>query len=67
MIAMVIEVTECNYKGFRLELVKGKGWKIILGEDEYLFPHCQAAETAIDEFCRDVIKKHGGKKLKNKQ
>lgn len=61
---MVIEVKEYNYKGFHLELVKDKGWKIVLNDVEIIFPHAQAAEMAIDEFYRDVIKKHKGVKLK---
>ena len=61
---MIIEVKEYNYRGFRLELAKDKGWKIVLNDVEILFPHAQAAEMAIDEFYGDVIKKHKGAKLK---
>lgn len=67
---MIIEVTEYNYKGIRLENVKGKGWKCDLGGTEYLFPHAQAAESAINEIFRDikpVIDKHKGTKLPGKR
>lgn len=61
---MIIEVKEYAYRGFRLELAKDKGWKIVLDGVEILFPHAQAAEMAIDEFYFDVIKQHKGEKLK---
>lgn len=61
---MIIEVKEYNYRGFTLYHVENKGWKIVLGDEEYLFPHCQAAETAIDAFIREVIPQHEGKKLR---
>ena len=61
---MIIEIKEYNYKGFTLHHVTDKGGKIVLDGEEILFPHAQAAELAIDEFYRDVIKKHKGKKLK---
>lgn len=60
---MIIEVTETHYRGFLLQLVKDQGWKIVLGDEEYLFPHCQAAEACIDDFIANGIKKHNGKKL----
>lgn len=62
---MIIEVKETTYRGFKLEHVENKGWKIVLGEEEYLFPHFQAAQSAIDEFYRDVIPKNQGKRLKH--
>lgn len=61
---MITDITEYNYKGFRLEHVKDKGWKITLVDVEYLFPHAKAAEAAINEFIRDIVPKHSGKKLK---
>lgn len=61
---MIIEIKEYPYKGFVLRYVEGKGWKIVLDGAEILFPHAQAAESAINEFYRDVIKKHKGEKLK---
>lgn len=62
---MIVEVTETTYRGFKFELVKGNGWKIVLGDEAYLFPHFQAAKFAVDEFYRDVIPKNQGKKLKH--
>ena len=61
---MIIEVTETTYRGFKFELVKDKGWKIVLGDEAYLFPNFQAAQSAIDDFYRDVIPKNQGKKMK---
>lgn len=64
---MIIEITEYKYKGITLNHVEGKGWKCILGDREYLFPHCQAAEMTIDEIFNDsilpIIEKNKGKKL----
>ena len=61
---MIVEVKETTYKGFKLELVKGNGWKIILGDEAYLFPTFQDAQSAVDDFFRDVIPKNQGKKMK---
>lgn len=54
---MIIEVTETTYKGFHLQLVKGKGWKIVLDGEEIMFPNLNAAEAAIDEFYNTIIQK----------
>lgn len=61
---MIIEIKEYNYKGFHLKYAGDKGWILIIGEAEYLFPYATAAEAAINEFIRDVIPKNKGKKLK---
>ena len=61
---MIIEIKEYDYKGFHLKYVEGKGWILIIGEAEYLFPYATAAEAAINEFIRDVIPKKKGKKQK---
>lgn len=61
---MVIEIMETTYKGFKIELVKNKGWKIVLNDIEYLFPHFQSAQSAIDEFHREVIPRYQGKQMK---
>lgn len=61
---MIIEIKEYNYKGFHLKYAGDKGWILIIGEDEYLFPYATAAEAAINEFIRDVIPKNKGKKQK---
>lgn len=63
---MIIEVKETTYRGFKLEHVKNKGWKIVLGEEEYLFPYFQEAQSAVDEFYRVVIPKHNGKRMNGK-
>ena len=51
---MVVEIKEFTYKGIYLELVKDQGWKCNLGGEVYLFPHCQAAEAAIDDIFWNV-------------
>jgi hypothetical protein len=60
-------VTEYKYKGITLNRAEDKGWKCLLGEREYLFPHCQAAETAIDaifgEHISEIIANYKGVKL----
>lgn len=61
---MIVEVKETTYKGFKIELVDGKGWKIVLGNGAYLFPNFQEAQTAVDVFYRDVIPKYHGKRMK---
>lgn len=61
---MIIEVKETTYKGFKIEHVESGGWKITLGDEAYLFPHFQAAQSAVDEFYRDVIPKNQGKRMK---
>lgn len=61
---MIVEVKETTYKGFKIELVGNKGWKIVLGDDAYLFPHFQAAQSAVDAFYRDVIPEYHGKRMK---
>lgn len=66
---MIIEITEYSYKGITLQLAKDKGWKCNLGGVEYLFPHSQAAESAINEIFRGIkpiILKNKGKALPQK-
>ena len=51
---MILKILETNYKGFHLVLDEERhGWKCVIGEQEILFPHSQAAETAIDEILKD--------------
>lgn len=62
---MIHKIVELDYKGFHLVLAEDgqQGWKCVIGEQEILFPHSQAAEAAIDEILADtadVIKKHKG-------
>lgn len=61
---MIIEVKETTYRGFKVEHVENSGWKIVLGDESYLFPHYVAAQSAVDEFYREVIPKNHGKKMK---
>lgn len=68
---MIVEIKEYKYMGITLNHVEGKGWKCVLGECEYMFPHAQAAEATIAEIFDDSIlskiAKYNGKKLpKNK-
>lgn len=65
---MIIEVKEYKHKGITLKHVDGRGWRCILGNREYIFPHCQAAESAIDEIFNNnnilpIIEKNSGKKI----
>ena len=51
---MIIEINEIDYMGFHLEHVKGKGWKIVLKDVEFLFPTMQDAQMACRQFCAIV-------------
>lgn len=53
---MIQKILEINYKGFHLVLAEEghNGWKCVIGEQEILFPHAQAAEAAIDEILKDA-------------
>lgn len=62
----IIHITEQVYRGIQCKYVENKGWKIVLESEEYLFPHFQAAQFAIDRFHEDCVKKYGGVKLKTK-
>jgi hypothetical protein len=71
---MIQKILEVNYKGFHLALAEEgqNGWKCVIGEQEILFPHAQAAEAAIDEILKDaaaaIAKNNGmviGKVLKS--
>lgn len=65
---VINKILEMQYKGFTLVLdEENHGWKCIIGEQEILFPHSQAAESAIDEILKDsanAIKKHEGVVIK---
>ena len=61
---MIIEVNEITHRGFRLEHVDRKGWKIVLDGVEILFPHLQAAQAAIEAFYRDVVPAQKGERIK---
>ena len=57
-------ITEQDYRGIMCKHVKDKGWKIVLGVEEYLFPNFQEAKFAIDQIHEVSIKQFGGVKLK---
>ena len=60
---MIVEVTETWYMGVDVFYVQNKGWKFTFGNIEYLFPHLQAAQSAIREIKQIVIPKHKGQKI----
>lgn len=57
---MIIEITEFDYMGFRLEHVKNSGWKIVLKDVEFLFPTMQDAQMACRQF-RNIVQENRGK------
>lgn len=59
-------ITEQDYRGIMCKYVENKGWKIILGMEEYLFPNFQEAKFAIDRIHDACVKQFGGTKLKTK-
>ena len=63
---MIVEITETTYKGFKIELVKDTGWKIVLDGEEIMFRYFQDAQIAVDDFYRAILPKHKGKVLKKK-
>ena len=64
---MIVDVIEYDFMGFHLELVRGKGWKVVLGDVEYLFPYAQTAESVIRDIHRDLANKSISMKLFNKE
>lgn len=62
----LIVINEHDYRGIKCKYVDKFGWKIVLGNEEYLFPNFQEARFAIDRFHEDVVKKYGAVKLKTK-
>lgn len=60
----VIHITEQVYRGIQCKHVEGKGWKIVIGEEEYLFPNWQEAKFAVDRIHADCGTWYGGEKLK---
>ena len=57
-------ITEQEYRGIMCKHVDGKGWKLVLGMEEYLFPNFQDAKFAIDRIHEACVKQFGGMKLK---
>lgn len=62
----IIHITEQVYRGIQCCLVKDKGWKIVLGDEEYLFPNWQEVKYTIDRIHQDYANWYGGEKLKTK-
>ena len=58
-------ITEQVYRGIQCKYVQDKGWKIVLGMEEYLFPNFQEAKVAIDRIHEYAVQL-GGTKLKTK-
>lgn len=57
-------VTEVVYRGFLCKRVGDEGWKIIMGDAEYLFPSLTDAKLAINGLHEDCVKKYWGAKIK---
>ena len=60
----IIHITEQVYRGIKCSLAKDSGWKITLGDEEYLFPNFQDAQIAIDRSHEAFVRTYGAKKLK---
>ena len=58
------KVTEKVYRGIICKAVEDQGWKIVLGDEEYLFPNLQQAKFAIDRINQDCGNWYGGVKIK---
>lgn len=52
------------YRGIQCKQVENQGWKIVIGEEEYLFPNFQQAKLAIDRIHQDCVNWYGGTKIK---
>lgn len=58
------KVTERVYRGIQCKKVENQGWKIILGDEEYLFKNFQEIKFAIDSIHQNCGCWYGGKKIK---
>lgn len=56
--SMIDDFHETYYKGFFLQRVPHKGWKIVLDDTEILFRYLIAAQKAIDAFYKTAVSKH---------
>ena len=62
---MIIEVKEITFHGFLIQHAENKGWQIVLNEDvRILFSTFQDAQAAVNDFYKDIVPKHRGKKVK---
>lgn len=57
-------ITEQEYRGIMCKYVEGKGWKIVIGSAEYLFPTFQDAKHVVDCIHEDCVSRYGAVKLK---
>lgn len=57
-------ITEQTYRGIYCVWVENKGWKIVLGSEEYLFPNFQEVKYAIDQIHEACVRQYGAVKLK---
>lgn len=58
------KIKELVYRGIMCKAEENKGWKIVLGDAEYLFPNLQQAKFAIDRIHQDCGYWYGGEKIK---
>lgn len=55
--------SEIMYRGFLCRQVEGQGWKIVMGQSEYLFPSLTDAKCAINGLHEDCVKRHRGVRI----
>ncbi len=59
----IVKIAEQVYHGILCKYVEDKGWKIVLGDEEYLFRNLHEAKFAIDRIHFDCENWYGGKRL----
>ena len=57
--------SEVMYRGFVCRKVEGHGWKIVMGDEEYLYPSIFDAQRAINGMHEDCVKKYWGARIKS--
>lgn len=57
--------SEVMYRGFVCRKVEGHGWKIVMGDEEYLYPSIVDAQRAINGMHEDCVKKYWGARIKS--
>ena len=60
----IVKITEQVYRGVLCKHVENHGWKIVFGDEEYLFKNFQEAKFAIDRIHQDCANWYGGVKIK---
>lgn len=58
-----VTISEVMYRGFLCRQVEDQGWKIIMGQSEYLFPSLTDAKFAINGMHEDCVKRHRGVRI----